>query len=111
MALFEARYVAAIGTHSDVGYPAARLHLALGDTASAVVQLERTLGATRGLDPGVLDDPVITATLVRSMAMRSEIAFALGDVATARQWAGIVSILWSSADRELLAELRRLHSR
>jgi hypothetical protein len=108
MTRFELQYVEAVGTSPDVGYPAARMYLALGDTARGILQLDRSLSGLRENNPGTLNDPVVAATLVRCMALRADLAQARGEQGIARQWGGIVSVLWSSADREPASAVRRL---
>ena len=92
----------------DIAYPSARLWASAGDTARAIASLDRTLGDLRSYDPRVLTDLPTVAALVRSMALRAELAVAARDVDSARRWATPAALLWSSSDPELRPAVRRM---
>ena len=92
----------------DLSWPAARLWLALHDTAAAVSQLDATLNGIRNYDSGRLRDPVIVASMLRSMVLRADIASAAGDSESARRWGRVVAELWSGADAGLQPVVRRM---
>jgi len=92
----------------DALYPEACLLVELGDLPGAVAWVDPTLGALPGITPGMLEDPVPAGALVRTMALRAELASRLGDKAVAAQWARMVVTLWSDADGFLQPRVRRL---
>jgi hypothetical protein len=85
--------VALTGTYQE-----AQLLLALRDTTSAIRHLDAVLLNLGGLRSDVLPDVAQTGSLLRAMALRAELAGAVGDRTTARWWAGNVSLLWKDAD-------------
>lgn len=96
----------------------ARLWLQAGDTSGALQHLDGTLSAlpTIGLDAvggeAVVSVPQASA-LVRSMALRAEIAARDGDATNARRWAQAVVQLWSGADpalKPVVEQMKRLAS-
>ena len=92
----------------DALYPEACLLVELGDLHGAVAWVDPTLGALPGIAPGMLEDPIPAGALVRTMALRAELASRLGDKAAAAQWAKMVVTLWSSADGFLQPRVQRL---
>jgi hypothetical protein len=98
--------VALTGTYQE-----ARLLLALRDTMSAIRHLDAVLLNLSGIRSDVLPDVAQTGSLLRAMALRAELAGAVGDRTTARWWAGNVTTLWSEADppqREVVNRMRAL---
>ncbi|HUF25913.1 MAG TPA: serine/threonine-protein kinase [Gemmatimonadaceae bacterium] len=87
----------------DMAYPGARLWVSIGDTAAAIAWLDRTLGALRDFDPGVLTDPATVAALVRAIVLRAELSGGVGDTVSARRWGSAAVALWTEADAELKA--------
>ncbi len=85
-----------------ITYEEARVLLAIGDTAAAVVLLDQSIGAPATLGTHVLD-MAQAAALVRSMILRAQLAERAGDEPMARRWAAAVVELWSDTDN---AELR-----
>jgi hypothetical protein len=98
-----------------VTYEEARVLLAIGDTATAVELLDRSIGAPATLGTDVLDNMAQAAALVRAMILRAQLAERAGDDATARLWAGAVVELWSDSDnaelRETVGRMRQIAGR
>jgi hypothetical protein len=92
----------------DGTYHEAWLLLAIGDTAEATRLLDLSLEALPTLGADVLDWLPETATLVRGMALRADLASRSGDSATSRRWAKDVLLLWSNADGELQPTVKRM---
>jgi hypothetical protein len=83
--------------------------LASGDTARAVDHIDRSLSALETLGEHLVIQMPQAAGLVRAMALRAELAVALGDAETARLWAEPVVALWADVQApELRALLERL---
>ena len=82
----------------------------LGDTAGAIVHLDRSLNALPTLGRYLLDRPSQSAGLVRAMGLRAELAAATADPSTARRWGTAVATLWRNADPELQPYVRRMRS-
>jgi hypothetical protein len=76
----------------------AELRWAAGEEERALELLDDTLDALFGLGPGVLQDPLAAAGLVRAAALRAEYAAARGDSMLARQWGSVARLFWSGAD-------------
>jgi DNA-binding SARP family transcriptional activator len=91
---------------ADFTYVEAELHLALGDTAAALAELDRSLLALEALPLSVLHRVEETAGLLRAMRLRAELAAARGDARTAARWRGALSTLWSGGDPRLRRTLR-----
>jgi hypothetical protein len=83
-------------------YQEAWAMLVSGDTARAAAHLDRSLSALETLGEHLVIQMPQAPGLVRAMALRAELAAALGDVETARQWAEPVVLLWRDADVEEL---------
>jgi DNA-binding SARP family transcriptional activator len=90
----------------DFAFPEAELYLALGDTARALQELDRSLMALEALPISVLDRVEETAGLLRAMHLRAELAAARGDARTAARWRGALATLWSGGDARLRRTLR-----
>lgn len=90
----------------DFAFPEAELYLALGDTARALQELDRSLMALEALPTSVLDRVEETAGLLRAMHLRAELAAARGDARTAARWRGALATLWSGGDARLRRTLR-----
>ncbi|HEX2076264.1 MAG TPA: bacterial transcriptional activator domain-containing protein, partial [Longimicrobium sp.] len=84
----------------------AEVWLALGDTAQAVRELDRSLLALEVVPEKVLDRVEETLGLLRAMRLRMELAAASGDAATAARWRGALSTLWAGGDARLRRMLR-----
>ena len=82
----------------DALLPEAILALWLGTPRDAAAWLDPPLGALGTKAPDVLASPAGVACLVRTMALRAEIADRLHDRDGARRWARAVVALWSGAD-------------
>ena len=91
----------------DFVFPEAELHLALGDTARALEELDRTLVALQAMPMTVLSRVEETAGLLRAMRLRADVAAARGDRRTERQWREALETLWSGGDARVRALLRR----
>jgi hypothetical protein len=94
----------------DATYHTARLLLQAGDTAEATRLLDLSLDALPSLGRSIVDAVPEAATLVRGMALRSELADRAQDQGTATRWAQQVLILWSGADQELQPTVTRMRS-
>jgi len=85
----------------DVTYQLAWLHSAMGDTAAAVRQLDRALGALPSLSASSLREAGSAAAAGRAMALRAELANAQGDSEAQKKWGLALVELWATADRPL----------
>jgi hypothetical protein len=94
----------------DVAFQEAWLLAAMGDSVGASRYLDGSLTALPTLSSFTVTEPAIAAAVGRSMALRAELAAAVGDRATATVWAGRVLTLWSRADRSLDPTLARMRS-
>ncbi|HEX5871003.1 MAG TPA: BTAD domain-containing putative transcriptional regulator [Longimicrobium sp.] len=90
----------------DFAYPEAELHLALGDTARAIEELDRALLGLEAGPPAVLTLVEQTGGLLRAMRLRVQLAEARRDAATATRWRGALSTLWSGGDPRLRRSIR-----
>jgi hypothetical protein len=97
--------IAVTGTYHE-----ARLLLALRDTAAAVRQLDGVLLGLATLRSDAVPDVAQSASLVRAMALRAELAARLGDRTTAGWWAGNVVTLWGGADAALAPTLAAMRA-
>jgi len=86
------------------------LLLQLRDTASAVGSLDLALQALPTYRADLLDEAPQAAGLVRAMALRADLAAAMGDSVTAARWAVPVLALWSGAEPPLAPVLSRMRS-
>jgi hypothetical protein len=102
------RYLAPEERSPEALYAEARLFLLLRDTAAVSPWLDPMLGAVRRMDPEVVAKLANAATLVRSAALRAELASVAGDRSTAVRWARLVIILWSDADAFLQPTVRQM---
>jgi hypothetical protein len=97
---------------SDVNFeglfPEARLLAAVDDPKAAIAWLDGTLRALPATDPESFVNPANAAALVRAVALRSELAEQVGDLANARRWARVVLVLWSDCDPFLQPIVRRM---
>jgi DNA-binding SARP family transcriptional activator len=91
---------------ADFAFTEAELHLALGDTARALEELDRALLALEALPLTVLDRVEETTGLLRAMRLRAELAAARGDPRTAQRWRDALATLWSGGDPRLRRTLR-----
>lgn len=85
----------------DYVYPEAELHLALGDTARALQELDRALLSLQAVPPSVLTRVEQTGGLLRAMRLRAQLAEARRDAATATRWRRALATLWSGGDPRL----------
>ncbi|HYT05122.1 MAG TPA: hypothetical protein VEM13_09625 [Gemmatimonadales bacterium] len=83
-------------------------HLAVGDTASAVLALDAPLNALPSLHTALFRYLPLPGALVRMMALRAELAATRGEPAVARRWATAVVALWSGADPALQPTVARM---
>jgi DNA-binding SARP family transcriptional activator/tetratricopeptide (TPR) repeat protein len=90
----------------DFAYPEAELHLALGDTARALEELDRVLLGLEAVPSSVLTRIEQTGGLLRAMRLRAQLAEARRDPATAARWRNALSTLWSGGDARLRRSLR-----
>ncbi|HEY5021491.1 MAG TPA: hypothetical protein VII30_03275, partial [Gemmatimonadaceae bacterium] len=94
----------------DFTYQVAWLKTAMGDTADAVRQLDRALGALPSLSALSLHDAASAAAAGRAMALRAELANARGEVEVRKKWARAVAELWATADRPLQPVVARMRT-
>ncbi|WP_420127733.1 BTAD domain-containing putative transcriptional regulator [Longimicrobium sp.] len=85
----------------DFTYPEAELHLALGDTARALEELDRALLALEAMPSSVLTRTEQTGGLLRAMRLRAQLAEVRGDQRTATRWRTALATLWSGGDARL----------
>ena len=88
--------------------PEAALFGAMGEIRQAMARLAPTLDAVTSVDLEALRSPVGAAMLVRSVAMRAELAARLGDRVGAARWARAFLALWGEAEPMLRPQVRRL---
>jgi DNA-binding SARP family transcriptional activator len=88
-------------------FPEAALRLAVGDTAGALTELDRTLVALEALPINVIDKPVETGALLGMMRLRAQVAAARGDARTAATWRNALAALWADADPRLRSSVGR----
>jgi len=82
----------------------------MGDTANAVRQLDRALGALSSLSAFSLRDEASSGAAGRAMALRAELANARGEVALRTKWARAVTDLWATADPPLQPVVARMRA-
>lgn len=90
----------------DALLPEAALLARYEGPASAIMWLDEALAFVRTSPPDF--DPTNAAALVRLMALRAELAGAVGDDATARRWAAAVVELWQDGDDAVQPLVRRM---
>jgi hypothetical protein len=90
----------------DAVFPEAQSWLAIGNSARAREWIDPVLMRQSWLEL-MLNDPANAGALVRSAALRAELANRQNDRRSARQWAALVAQLWSRSDNEL----RPIHQR
>ncbi|HEX9894156.1 MAG TPA: serine/threonine-protein kinase, partial [Gemmatimonadales bacterium] len=81
----------------EVTLAEASLRLAAADSAGATTQLDQALEALASFGMGLLREVPPAAALGRAMALRAELAAAVGDQTSARRWARALITLWSNA--------------
>ena len=91
---------------ADFAYAEAQLHLALGDTAEALEELDRGLLALEALPAGFTSRVEEAGGLVAAMRLRAQLAAAAGDTPTAARWRGALAALWAGGDPRLRRALR-----
>jgi hypothetical protein len=89
-------------------YQEAWLLAAMGDSSGAARYLDGPLTALTTLSSQLFDNVALPAALVRSMAMRAELAAAAGDRGTAKLFADRVIALWSGASPPLQPVVSRM---
>jgi tetratricopeptide (TPR) repeat protein len=94
----------------DVTYQLAWLHSAMGDTAAAVRQLDRVLGALPSLSASSLREAGSAAAAGRAMTLRAELAISQGDLEGQKKWAGALADLWKTADSPLLPVVTKMRA-
>ncbi|HEX8243023.1 MAG TPA: hypothetical protein VF541_06000, partial [Longimicrobium sp.] len=87
-------------------FPQAALRLALGDTAGAQEELDRTLLTLQALPHTVLNSTEEAGALMGIIRLRVQLAAARGDARSAAYWRSALSTLWASADPALKAAVR-----
>jgi tRNA A-37 threonylcarbamoyl transferase component Bud32/tetratricopeptide (TPR) repeat protein len=85
----------------DATYQLAWLRAAMGDTAAAMRQLDRALGALPSLSASSLREAGSAAAAGRAMALRVDLATAQGNPEDQRKWARALADLWATADPPL----------
>jgi hypothetical protein len=86
------------------------LLVAVGDTAGAISRLDRALGAPASLGLALVDEVPQAAGFVRAMALRADLAAAMGDQPRAVRWARGVLALWRDADPDLGVVVSRMEA-
>jgi hypothetical protein len=81
---------------------------AYGDARGAAERLDIALSALPALSPYILTEPVMAASVGRTMAFRADLAQRMNDPATAAMWASRVLTLWAHADDNLSPVVRRM---
>jgi len=89
-------------------YQVAWLRAAAGDTAGAMTQLDRALGALPSLNAVSLRDAASAAAAGRAMVLRAELAHDRGQIDDQRKWARAVIDLWATADPPLQPVVARM---
>jgi len=92
----------------DRTYQEAWIQVAMGDTAGAITQLDRSLNAIPSMSAGALREVVAAAAAGRAMALRADLAQAQGDARTARRWGRAAAELWADADPPLQPTVSRM---
>jgi len=98
----------------DAVYPEADLLVSIGDSQSAIGWLDPVLTSRTRAPPQASGDPAAVGALVRACVLRADLAERAGDLAAARRWAEVVTILWSDADpflQPVVDRMRRLAKR
>jgi tRNA A-37 threonylcarbamoyl transferase component Bud32/tetratricopeptide (TPR) repeat protein len=88
----------------------ARQLLDTRDSARALALLDPLLGSLPTAPANLLDDAVDVATLVRTMALRAELAAAARDTDRAARWASGVVALWNGGDPPVADVVRRMRT-
>ena len=83
---------------------------AVGDTAGAISRLDRALGAPASLGLALVDEVPQAAGFVRAMALRADLAAAMGDRPRAVRWARALLALWRDADPDLGVVVSRMEA-
>ena len=91
----------------DALYAEARAWLEIGQATAASAWIDPVL-ARRGWLELMLNDPVWTGALLRTVGLRADLARAANDSTAARRWAFILAQLWSGSDSSLQGEWRRM---
>jgi hypothetical protein len=94
----------------DYAYQLAWIKSASGDTAGAVLQLDRALGSLPSLSGLSVREAASAAAAGRAMALRADLAVARGEVDERRKWARAVVDLWATADAPLQPVVARMRS-
>ena len=94
----------------DYTYMESWILAAIGDSTAAIAHLDRSLTALSTLGAYFMDYPAHSASLVRAMALRAELAAARGDRDTAARWAAAVATLWAHADPALQDVVGRMQA-
>jgi tRNA A-37 threonylcarbamoyl transferase component Bud32/tetratricopeptide (TPR) repeat protein len=94
----------------DFSYQLAWVRAANGDTAGAITQLDRVLGALPSINRSSLSEAAAAAAAGRAMALRAELAQARGDKETAAHWGRAVSDLWATSDSPLQSVLGKMRA-
>ncbi|HMJ62451.1 MAG TPA: hypothetical protein VK493_11840, partial [Bryobacteraceae bacterium] len=94
----------------DYAYQLAWIKSASGDTAGAVLQLDRALGSLPSLSGLSVREAASAAAAGRAMALRADLAAARGEVDERRKWARAVVDLWATADAPLQPVVARMRS-
>ena len=83
---------------------------AVGDTAGAISRLDRALAAPASLGLALVGEVPQAAGFVRAMALRADLAAAMGDQPRAVRWARAVLALWRNADPDLGVVVSRMEA-
>jgi serine/threonine protein kinase/tetratricopeptide (TPR) repeat protein len=94
----------------DFTYQVAWLRSAMGDTAEAVRQLDRALGALPSLSALSLRDAASAAAVGRAMVLRADLAAARNEKEVEKKWARAVTDLWATGDTPLQPVVVRMRA-
>jgi len=92
-------------------YPESQMLADFGEYAAAASHMDPTLDSLSYATPQTLADGIRAATLIRSLALRADLAAHLNDHETAQTYARAVLVLWSEPDdflKPVVARARQL---
>ncbi len=95
----------------DNFYHHARMLLVMGDTTSAIAQLDAALAGLSRARGNLLTNIAVASAIVPTMALRADLAWQAHDLATFDRWARPAVALWSDADAELRRPIELLRDR
>ncbi|HEX2693486.1 MAG TPA: serine/threonine-protein kinase [Gemmatimonadaceae bacterium] len=94
----------------DYVYQEAWLRAAIGDTAIAIAQLDRSLNGIPMISSTRLSEPGAAAAIVLAMVLRADLAAATNQRTDAMRWGRAVATLWMHADPPLKPTVDRMRA-